>query len=169
MTTEKNLNLASIVTVDFGTKQISVVRRVKVPFVEQAPDDRKRIDYFDVIGTYADLIITAIEARREACLDMLMRNLNNIVSNDGIQVTFKKNNGTYHTFNVPSYEAMEDIIDFMRKGDFKSLNHAHFDQIAKALYWVEKPTSDRNGISFGNLISCIMEIVALGIPEKRIK
>lgn len=169
MTTEKNLNLASSVIVDFGSKQISVVRRVKVPFMEPISENRRRIDYFDVIGTYADLIIKAIEDRREACLDMLMRNLDNIVSNDGIQVTFKKNNGTHHTFNVPSYEAMEDIIDFMRKGDFKSLNHAHFDQIAKALYWVEKPTSDRNGISFGNLISCIMEIVMFGIPETRVK
>ena len=35
---------------------------------------------------------------------------------------------------------------------------AHYDQIAKALYWIEKP-ADRNGISFGNLISCVMEMI----------
>lgn len=31
-------------------------------------------------------------------------------------------------------------------------------KLAKALYWIEKPT-DRNGISFGNLISCITEML----------
>ena len=158
MTTEKNLNLASNVTVDFGTKQISIVRRVKVPFVEQAPDDRRRMDYRDVIGTFAEVIIAALTARREACLDMLTRNIDNIVHNDGQQIIFKKNNGSYHTFNVHTYEAMDDAIAFMGKGDFKSLKKMHYDQITKALYWIEKP-ADRNGISFGNLISCLTEML----------
>ena len=158
MTTQNSKNLDSIVSADFSDSTVKIVKRVTLPFIITSDSDRPRMDYRDVIGTFAEVIIAALTARREACLDMLTRNIDNIVHNDGQQIIFKKNNGSYHTFNVFTYEVMGDAITFMSKGDFKSLKKMHYDQIAKALYWIEKP-ADRNGISFGNLISCLTEML----------
>ena len=158
MTKQDSKNLSSMVSADFSDSTVKIVKRVTLPFIITSDSDRPRMDYRDVIGTFAEVIIAALTARREACLDMLTRNIDNIVHNDGHQIVFKKNNGSYHTFNVHTYEAMDDVIAFMSKGDFKSLKKMHYDQITKALYWIEKP-ADRNGISFGNLISCLTEML----------
>ena len=45
--------------------------------------------------------------------------------------------------------AFDEIIRLLNKYEIDY-------QIVKALYWVEKP-SDKNGISFGDLISCVTE------------
>ena len=158
MTTQNSKNLDSIVGSDFADSTVKIVKRVTLPFKITSDSDRPRMDYRDVIGTFAEVIIAALTARRDACLDMLTRNIDNIVHNDGQQIIFKKNNGSYHTFNVHMYEAMGDAITFMSKGDFRFLEREHYDQIAKALYWIEKP-ADRNGISFGNLISWVTEML----------
>ena len=42
---------------------------------------------------------------------------------------------------------------------FEDLEKRHYAQILKALYWIEKP-EPRNGVSFGDLISTCVEIVA---------
>ena len=147
-----------MVSSDFSDNNVKIVKRVTLPFKIVSDSNRSKMDYRDVIGTFAEVIIAALTARRKTCMDMLTRNIDNIVHNDGQQIIFKKNNGSYHAFNVYTYEAMDDAIAFMSKGDFKSLKKMHYDQIAKALYWIEKP-ADRNGISFGNLISCITEML----------
>ena len=165
MTKQDSKNLSSMVSADFSDSTVKIVKRVTLPFIITSDSDRPRMDYRDVIGTFAEVIIAALTARREACLDMLTRNIDNIVHNDGHQIVFKKNNGSYHTFNVHTYEAMGDAITFMSKGDFKFLEREHYDQIAKALYWIEKP-ADRNGISFGNLISCVMEMILFGAMKE---
>ena len=156
MTTQKSNNLESIISVDFSEGSVKIVKRISIPFKSDYTMQIPKIDYADVIGTFAELIIGALKARREACLDMLMRNVDNIIFNDGQQIMFKKNNGQIHTFNVPSYEIMEQAIDMIKRGEIRKMVPAHYDQIVKALYWVEKP-SDKNGISFGDLISCVTE------------
>ena len=158
MTTQKSNNLESIISVDFSEESVKIVKRISVPFKRDYTTQRPRVDYADVIGTFADLIIGALKSRREACLDMLMRNVDNIIFNNGQQITFKKNNGQIHTFNIHSYEIMEQAIIMIEKGEIRRMIPAHYDQIAKALYWVEKP-ADRNGISFGNLISCVTGMI----------
>ena len=158
MTTQKSNNLESIISVDFSEGSVKIVKRISIPFKSDYTVQKPKIDYADVIGTFAELIIGALKSRREACLDMLMRNVDNIMFNDGQQITFKKNNGQIHTFKVPSYEIMEQAIDMIKRGEIRKMVPAHYDQIAKALYWVEKP-SDKNGISFGNLISCVTEMM----------
>ena len=168
MTTQKSNNLESIISVDFSEGSIKIVKKISVPFKRDYAMQRPKVDYADVIGTFAELIIGALKARREACLDMLMRNVDNIIFNDGQQIMFKKNNGQIHSFNVPSYEIMEEAIDLIKKGEIRKMIPAHYDQIAKALYWVEKP-ADRNGISFGNLISCVTEMIFCGIMKEELK
>ena len=163
MTTQKSNNLESIVSLDFSEESVKIVKRLSVPFKQDYAIQRTRVDYADVIGTFAELIIEALKSRREACLDMLIRNIDNIVFNDGQQIIFKKNNGQIHAFNVPSYKTMEEAINMIKKGEIRKLIPAHYDQIAKALYWIEKP-EDKSGISFGNLISCVTEMMICGTP-----
>ena len=163
MSALKSINLDLIV--NFSGESIKIVRNVEIPFKRDYTMQRPRVDYADVIGTFAELIIGALKSRREACLDMLMRNVDNIIFNNGQQITFKKNNGQIHTFNIHSYEIMEQAIIMIEKGEIRRMIPAHYDQIAKALYWVEKP-SDKNGISFGNLISCVTEMILFGVMKE---
>jgi hypothetical protein len=60
---------------------------------------------------------------------------------------------------------MEDAINMFTVGEMFNLELPHFDQIMKALVWVEN-REDVQGISFGNLVSCIMELT-LGKAQER--
>ena len=163
MSALKSINLDLIV--NFSGESIKIVKNVEIPFKDDYTIQRMKVDYADVIGTFAELIIEALVARRFACVDMLIRNIDNIVFNDGQQIMFKKNNGQIHSFNVPSYNIMEEAINMIKKGEIRKMLPAHYDQIAKALYWVEKP-ADRNGISFGNLISCVTKMNLYGVMKE---
>jgi hypothetical protein len=55
---------------------------------------------------------------------------------------------------------MQGAITLIKEEKSKYLTKMHYDQIVKALYWVEKP-APRNGISFGNLISVCVEIILI--------
>ena len=130
----------------------------KVPFKELEEPIQARISVFKVLDTFSDVIIQALEARMESCVDMLSRNLFNIVESDEHHILFKKDDGSYHSFNHPSFKFMQEAINLIKEEKSKYLTKIHYDQIIKALYWIEKP-APRNGISFGNLISTCMEII----------
>jgi hypothetical protein len=100
-----------------------------------------------------------------ACMAMLGKNLFNIVYSNEHTIVYKKENGKYHNFNHASYKTMEDAINMFTVGDVFNLELPHFDQIMKALVWVEN-REDVQGISFGNLVSCIMELT-LGKAQER--
>ena len=117
---------------------------------------------FSVIEMFSDVVIDALEKRMEACMDMLSRNLFNIVESNEHHVLFKKENGSYHSFNHASFKNMQEAIHILDKGKIDRLRKKHYDQIIKALYWVEKP-APRNGISFGDLISICVEGLAISL------
>lgn len=96
----------------------------------------------------------------ESCVDMLSRNLFNIVESDEYHILFRKEDGSYHSFNHPSFRIMQEAISLIKDEKSKHLTKMHYDQIIKALYWIEKP-APKNGISFGNLISACIEIVLI--------
>lgn len=124
-----------------------------------------RISFEDVLGTWAPVIKKALESRMESCIGMLFRNRNNIISANEFCIRFKKNNGIIHSFNHPSFKVMEDAIASLDCSNWKWFISTPMacDQIAKALYWIpEDDKQDRNGISFGNLISCIHELMICG-------
>lgn len=110
----------------------------------------------DAIDAFSDIIIEALEARMEACVNMVSRNLFNIVESNEFHILFKKEDGSYHSFNHASFRIMQEAIRLIKEEKNNYLGRAHYDQIIKALYWIEKP-APRNGISFGNLISVCME------------
>ena len=65
-------------------------------------------------------------------------------------ILFRKDDGSYHSFNHASFRIMQEAINLIKEEKSKHLTKVHYDQMVKALYWVEKP-APRNGISFGNL------------------
>lgn len=132
----------------------------KVPFKKLEEPIQVRKSIFEVIDTFSDVIIKALEERMESCVNMLSRNLFNIVESNEYHILFKKEDGSYHSFNHPSFKVMQGAITLIKEEKSKYLTKMHYDQIVKALYWVEKP-APRNGISFGNLISVCVEIILI--------
>lgn len=132
----------------------------KVPFKKLEEPIQARVSVFKVINTFSDVIIDALERRMESCVDMLSRNLFNIVESNEYHILFKKENGSYHSFNHPSFKVMQEAVNLLKEEKSKHLGKVHYDQIIKALYWVEIP-EPRNGISFGNLISACTEILLI--------
>ncbi|HHX70544.1 MAG TPA: hypothetical protein GX708_21140 [Gallicola sp.] len=128
----------------------------KIPFkILEDPITTHRTT-FSVIDTFSDVIIDALEKRMESCMDMLNRNLFNVVESNEHHVMFKKENGSYHSFNHASFRIMQEAIRVIDERHIDRLRRSHYDQIIKALYWIEKP-EQRNNISFGNLISACAE------------
>lgn len=111
---------------------------------------------FNVIDTFSDVIIKALEERMESCVDMLSRNMFNIVESNADRIMFKKESGYYHSFNHHSFRWMQEAAHLIYERKFEDLRRKHYDQIMKALYWVEKP-AQRDGISFGDLTSVCLK------------
>lgn len=146
------------VEVFIDNKYSKFTHTFRVPFKKLEEPIQARISVFKVIDTFSDVIIEALEARMESCVDMLSRNLFNIIESDEHHILFKKDDGSYHSFNHPSFKFMQEAINLIKNNNSEDLRGRHCDQIVKALYWIEKP-APRNGISFGNLISACMEIM----------
>lgn len=155
----KNL-VSSSVFVNEKEKCSVFTHQFKVPFKECNDSDLSItiLDYKTILRAYSDVIIDALNKRMESCMDMLSRNIFNVVLSDEHRVVFKKSNGTLHSFNHASFERMKEAVNLIASGAYDELLKSHYEQILKALYWVEK-TPDRKNISFGNLISCLMELL----------
>ena len=114
----------------------------------------------DLLGSWAPVCIEALEARMESCISMLFRNRNNVLVANEIQVVYRKSNGQIHSFNHPSYQAMETMIEYLKKNSWEDIKNYEpgVRQLLKALYWVsEEQKKDRGGFGFGQLISCLEE------------
>lgn len=134
----------------------------RVKFTEDMPCVVKSFEsmHEDIVGTFGDVIIRALETRMDSCVSMLMRNNDKITFANAEIIQFKKNNAQVHTFNHQSFEIMQDAIERLRSGEIYDILHfpEQCRQIAKALYWVpEEDKKERNGIGFGRLISTILE------------
>lgn len=156
-----NSNLKSTATVykENEYAEFSTFFRVKfTKKVKAQPMDIRALE-LDIIGTFADVIIRALEARMDSCVSMLMRNSDKIMFANDQFVQFKKNNGQLHVFHHSSFKVMQDTIVALKNGEFAYILNSVYacDQIAKALYWVsEEERKERNGIGFGRLVSVIM-------------
>lgn len=161
----KSTNLKSTATVYKENKYAEFSTFFRVKFTENVdatPIDIQALE-LDTIGTFADVIIRALEARMDSCVSMLMRNSDKVIFANDLYVQFKKNNGQIHVFHHDSFEVMRDTVKALKEGDLPSVLGSAYacDQIAKALYWVpEEDRKERNGIGFGRLISVIMNNLA---------
>lgn len=114
----------------------------------------------DLLGSWALVCIEALEARMESCISMLFRNRNNVLLANEMQIVYRKSNGQIHAFNHPSYQAMETMVELLKKGSWEEIKHceAGVRQLLKALYWIpEENKQDQGRFGFGQLISCLEE------------
>ena len=157
----------SSVIVNREEKVTNITTTFSIPFMDwkNGFESADGMNWDEVLYKFSEVIVKALEDRMTACMDMLGKNLFNVVYSNEHTIIYKKENGKYHNFNHASYKTMEDAINMFTVGDVFNLELPHFDQIMKALVWVEN-REDVQGISFGNLVSCIMELT-LGKAQER--
>jgi hypothetical protein len=135
----------------------------RIPFKEVPYDEVYEDCHYcwrDLLGSWTDVCIAALESRMDSCVSMLFRNKNNILRSDECQVIFKKSNGHIHRFNHAAFRAMEEMVNAFQKGDWNAIknNELGVRQLLKALYWIpEEDKKEHGSFGFGQLISCLEE------------
>ena len=163
MINNKTNNLVSTATINSENKYAEFTTFFRIPFNNVDPSTiftGNRDLWRKVLSAWLEVCIKALEARMDSCVSMLFRNRNNIVVSNEYQVIFKKSNGQYHSFNHPSFKAMEAMKEYLENGNWKLCRpeQAGVRQLLKALYWIpEEDKQERNGYSFSQLISCLEE------------
>lgn len=155
----RNNNIVSSAVVYNENQYAEFVTLFRLTFKEGKVERNTHI-WKDLLGSWAPVCILALQMRMDACVSMLFRNRNNIIKSDECQVVFKKNNGQIHSFNYPSFEAMEHILKQFEEGDWCGIreNPIGVRQLLKALYWIpESERVDHGVFGFGQLISCLEE------------
>ena len=163
MINNKTNNLVSTATVNSENKYAEFTTFFRIPFNNVDPSTiftGNRDRWKDVLSAWSEVCIQALETRMDSCVSMLFRNRNNVVVSNEYQIIFKKSNGQYHAFNHPSFKAMEEMKAYLENGNWKLCKpeQAGVRQLLKSLYWIpEEDKQERNGYSFGQLISCLEE------------
>lgn len=156
-----NNNLVSKARVYSENRYSEFTTLFRIPFkegnIEEIYGNRNHV-WKDLLGSWANTCILALNMRMDSCVSMLFRNKDNILMSNDVQVVFKKANGQIHSFNHPSFEVMERMIKQLQCGDWKAIKHDEpgVRQLLKALYWIpEDERKDHGGFGFGQLISCL--------------
>lgn len=163
----KTNKVNSAVIVNKEEKVTNITTTLSIPFMDlkNGFEGTDGMNWDEVLYRFSEVIVKALEDRMAACTTMLGKNLFNVVYSNEHTIIFKKDNGKYHNFNHGAYKTMEDAINMFTIGDIFNLELPHLDQIMKALVWAED-RKDIEGISFANLISCVMELT-LGKAQER--
>ena len=158
-----NNNLVSAAKVYSENQYAEFTTFFRIPFnnVDPSTLHTGQVDRWkEVFSAWSEVCIRALEARMDSCVSMLFRNRNNVVVSNEHQVIFKKSNGQYHSFNHPSFKAMEEMREYLQNGNWKYCypEQVWVRQLLKALYWIpEEDKQERGGYGFGQLISCLEE------------
>ena len=156
-------NLVSAATINREQKYSEFSTVFRIPFNNVEPSTiftGKTDRWKEILSAWSEVCIRALETRMDSCVSMLFRNRNNIVVSNEFQIIFKKSNGQYHSFNHPSFKAMEVMKEYLEKGiwELDKPEQAWVRQLLKALYWIpEEDKQERGGYGFGQLISCLEE------------
>ena len=164
----KTNKVNSAVSVNKEEKVTIITSTFTIPFMDWKDgfvEEAAMMNWDEVLQVFNKVIVKALEDRMASCMDMLSKNLFNVVYSNEHTIIYKKDDGKYHNFNHASYKVMEDAINMFTIGDIFNLELPHFDQIMKALVWVED-RKDVQGISFSNLISCVMELTISKAQER---
>ena len=155
-----NTNLISTAKVSSAAKCAEFTTTFRVPFKEGNVERNPHL-WKDLLGAWSSVCISALQDRMQSCIAMLYRNMDNIIISNETQVVFKKSNGQIHSFNYPSFDAMERMITSFDLNDWDAIRYDQVGvrQLLKALYWIpEESKKDHGGFGFGQLISCLEEI-----------
>lgn len=165
--TQINNNLVSAAKVYSENKYSEFTTLFRIPFkampIEEAYRNREHV-WKDLLGSWAEVCILALNMRMDSCVAMLFRNKDNVLISDEIQVIFKKANGQVHAFNHPSFNAMERMVKYFQSGDWNAIKNDIIGvrQLLKALYWIpEESKQEKGSFGFGQLISCLEEFTLM--------
>ena len=142
---------------------LSMELTVLIPLCDKQecrPVDRVGL-LMDITGAFSERIIKSLERRMEACQQNLLFHLKDVIYNDGNRILYKRKNGTLHSFNTPSFEAMKDAVKALTHGEYKSFvsNKVWIDQTLKALLNdTEQDHSDSGGFAYSDLVSMLCEL-----------
>lgn len=154
-------------TISVNPEAQSYELSINLPFVNTVYGSNPYAnDARDIIDAFKTILLNAIETRMNACYNGLQNHLKDIIFSDQFCIVYRRSNGTVHSFNIKSYQAMEKCHKVLLTMDANKICHdlkenpQWAEQLCKALYWV-KP-EDKNGQCFGDLISCLMELAMFG-------
>lgn len=117
------------------------------------------VDSIKIIEAWAPVIVSALQARMESCVNMLCRNQERIAIHNKQAITFLKKDGKVHVFRYDTFKRMEGTVNLYNSGipvttaiqEYQSAR-----QVIKALFWItEEQRQDHDGFSFGELLSAI--------------
>lgn len=117
----------------------------------------------DILGSFSNVIKESLERRMEACQQNLINHIQDVKFNDGQHIEYSCKNGSYGTFNVLSFQGMQDCVKALKESQFKSVlkNKLWIDQILKALLNdTEQHHEDQGVFKYSNLISMLCELHA---------
>ena len=160
-------NLISEAKVFAENKYAEFTTLFRIPFketpLEEVYGNRKHM-WKDLLGSWAEVCILALNMRMDSCVSMLFRNKDNVLIANECQVVFRKSNGQIHSFNHPSFNAMERMVKYFQSGDWNAIKNDIIGvrQLLKALYWIpEESKQEKGSFGFGQLISCLEEFTLM--------
>lgn len=80
---------------------------------------------YDIIGTYAEVLIQTLRNRIGACCFEVTRAYydGRVYYNDGERIEYTRNTKIAHSYNTPSIEIMKDAIKALGNSDWKYFLH----------------------------------------------
>ena len=131
---------------------ISVTIPIKKVNFSETPSKRDFKKFAEeVFEAYTNIIVEALEARMNACVNGLIKHSDDVKYCDSKYNTRKS--GGEHTF---SYNTMQRLVKKIQQYKLGELTKSELKQIAKALYWVGDK-SDIGKYTFQDLIDVIDE------------
>lgn len=110
----------------------------------------------EVFEAYTNIIVEALEARMDACVNGLIKHSDSIKYCDDKYITYIRKSGGEHTFSYNAYDTMQRLVKKIQQYKLGELTKSELKQIAKALYWAEDK-SDIGKYTFQDLIDVIDE------------
>jgi len=135
--------------------------------------DKFRVDnvgrMMDILGSFSDIIKSSLERRMEACQQNLINHIQDVEFNDGKHIVYNRKDGSCGTFNIPSFQGMQDCVKALEQSQYKSIlkNKLWIDQILKALLNdTEQHHEDQGVFKYSDLISMLCELHACPIESR---
>jgi len=101
---QTNTNLVSAAQVFKENKYAEFTTLFRIPFKETPIEEVNREHIWkDLLGSWAEVCILALNMRMDSCVSMLFRNKERILISNEYQVAFKKTNGQRHSANHFSF------------------------------------------------------------------
>lgn len=136
---------------------ISVTIPIKKVNFSETPSKRDFKKFAEeVFEAYTNIIVEALEARMNACVNGLIKHLDDVKYCDSKYITYTRKSGGEHTFSYNAYDTMQILVKKIQQYKLGELTKSELKQIAKALYWVEDK-SDIGKYTFQDLIDVIDE------------